>query len=237
MTPIKQGKYEFKKNNLVAVRKQMGLSQSKTAELLGIPANTLSRWEIGATVPDAMHLAAFYSLAKEHGITPAFFEIRGNTKPYQYNLIVLWDFQTTGIPLNWIQYTHNTMMAELQKRFGGMTPMYKAFFHPTQTREAAELEKLGWRIQVGERDVYDDIIRQARSDSDYPSNGTVLVLISLDDGFADLIEELTSKDIPVYVMSTQVLNNKLVEKAGQERHIPWYPVALEQPRRELKGVS
>ena len=79
MTPIKQGMYEFNKDTLVEIRKRMGISQSKMADLLEIPANTLSRWETGATVPDADSLAAIYSLAKEHGvIPPPFFVIRSS---------------------------------------------------------------------------------------------------------------------------------------------------------------
>ena len=77
MTPIKQGKYEFNHESLIAVRNQIGMTQRKMAETLNIPPNTLSRWENGTTVPDAKYLAAFYSIAKEHGITPSFFEIRG----------------------------------------------------------------------------------------------------------------------------------------------------------------
>lgn len=77
MTPINEGLYEFKKESLVELRRLMGLPQNKMAELLGVPANTLSRWETGATVPDAASLAAVYSLAKDHGVeTPAFFGIR-----------------------------------------------------------------------------------------------------------------------------------------------------------------
>lgn len=79
MTPIKQGMYEFNKESLIEIRKRMGISQSKMAELLGVPPNTLSRWETGATVPDASSLAAIYSLVKEHGIDPPpFFVIRTN---------------------------------------------------------------------------------------------------------------------------------------------------------------
>jgi DNA-binding transcriptional regulator YiaG len=47
MSPIKSGEYEFKKEVLSAIRKRMGLSQGKMAELLGVPPNTLSRWKTG----------------------------------------------------------------------------------------------------------------------------------------------------------------------------------------------
>lgn len=79
MTPINQRIYEFKKDSLIETRRRMGISQTKMAELLGVPANTLSRWETGVTVPDASALAAIYSLAKEQGTdTPPFFGIRSS---------------------------------------------------------------------------------------------------------------------------------------------------------------
>ncbi len=235
MTPIKQGRYEFKKDSLIDVRKRMGISQGKMAELLGVPANTLSRWEIGTTVPDAMSLAAFYSVAMEHDITPIFFGIRGNVKPFQYNLIVIWDFQTTGIPPYWVQYANTTIMTELKKRFSGMTPIFKAFAHSTQQEAVKELENLDWRVWEGNEEVYDDIINQAKGDSGQNPEGTVVVLISRDNDFVELIEELMNKGIQVYVMSTQTYNNKLLEKVGQGFSIPWYPVSLEQPKRAIKS--
>lgn len=233
MTPIKQGKYEFKKDSLTNIRKKMGLSQGKMAELLGVPANTLSRWEIGTTAPDARSLAAVYSVAKEHGITPEFFGISGNAKPFHYNLIVIWDFQTVGTPVSWVQYAHNTIMTELSKRFAGMTPIFKAFTHPSQQEAAKELEKLDWRVWEGNDEIYDDIINQAKGDSGHNPEGTVLVLISKDNGLAELLEELKENGVQVYVMSPQTYGNKLSEKVGQGFSIPWYPVSLEQPKRPI----
>jgi transcriptional regulator with XRE-family HTH domain len=82
MAPIKQGLYEFKKDTLIEIRKELGVSQGKMAELLGVPANTLSRWETGATIPDAGSLASIYSLARDHGIdTPSFFGMREDLPP------------------------------------------------------------------------------------------------------------------------------------------------------------
>lgn len=77
MTPIKGGLYEFNRDALIETRKLLGISQGRMAELLEVPANTLSRWETGATVPDAGSLAAIYSLAREHGLNPPnFFSVR-----------------------------------------------------------------------------------------------------------------------------------------------------------------
>ena len=38
------------------------------ADLLGVPPNTLPRWETGWAVPDANSLAAVYSVAMEHHV-------------------------------------------------------------------------------------------------------------------------------------------------------------------------
>ena len=82
MAPIKQGLYEFRKDSLIEIRKELGVSQGKMAEILGVPANTLSRWETGATIPDAGSLASIYSLARDHGIdTPSFFGMREDLPP------------------------------------------------------------------------------------------------------------------------------------------------------------
>ena len=82
MTPNKRPIYEFKKESLIEVRQQLGISQGRMAELLGKPANTLSRWETGSTVPDAESLALIYSLARENGVEPpSFFGIVDNTDP------------------------------------------------------------------------------------------------------------------------------------------------------------
>lgn len=77
MAPMKKGLYEFKKDSLIEIRKRLDISQGKMAELLGIPANTLSRWETGATIPDGSSLASIYSLARELGVDmPSFFGTR-----------------------------------------------------------------------------------------------------------------------------------------------------------------
>lgn len=213
----------------------MGLSQGKMAGVLGVPSNTLSRWEIGTTVPDATSLAAFYSIAKEHGITPVFFGLLGDGKPFPYDLIVLWDFQTMGPLAPWVQFAHNAIVDQLNKRFSGMSPILKAFTHPSQTPAAKELEKLGWRVTKGEDEVRDYIIEDARSDAGQNPEGTVAVLISIDDAFVELIEELKSKGVQVYVMSSLAYGSKLCETVEPRSCIRWDPVSLEQPKRTLKN--
>jgi transcriptional regulator with XRE-family HTH domain len=233
MTPIKQGKYEFIHEHLIDVRNQIGLTQKSMAEKLGIPANTLLRWEKGTTVPDAKYLAAFYSIAKEHGITPSFFGIPNKTKSFKYNLVVIWDFQAIGTPVSWVQYEDKIIRTELQKRFSGLIPLMKAFTHPSQKQAAIELEKLGWRVFEGQNEIFDDIVGQARSDSGQNPEMTMVVLISRDDKFVELIDELTSNKVTVYIMSPPVLNNKLIEKVGPMNCIPWNPASSETPKRPI----
>ena len=74
MGPTRSGKYQFNSESLVELRKTLRLTQSKMADLLGVPANTLSRWEKGWTIPDANSLASVYSVAMEHHAQPNFFQ-------------------------------------------------------------------------------------------------------------------------------------------------------------------
>ena len=67
--------------------------------------------------------------------------------------------------------------------------LFKAFTHPSQSAEADALEKLGWRVWEDDRDIDEEIIDQARSDSRQDSSGIVLVLMTKDKSFASLIEE------------------------------------------------
>jgi transcriptional regulator with XRE-family HTH domain len=237
MTPVKPGKYEFKKKSLIDVRKKMGLSQAKMAEKLKVPANTLSRWEIGTTVPDANNLAGFYSLAKEHGIIPEFFGLRSNIVPFKYNSIVIWDFQTTGIQTLWVQYAHDTIMAEIGKRFTGMVPIYKAFTHPSQRAAKDILDNLDWTTWEGNDEIFSKIVNQAKGDCGQNPEGTVLVLITLDDGFTELADELMGTGVRVFVMSPNIYNTKLIQKVGQDQSIPWFSFSLDQSKRKLRNQS
>jgi len=235
MVPIKQGKYEFKSASLKEVRKRIGISQAQMAKRLGIPANTLSRWENGATAPDATHLAAFYSLAKEYNVTPAFFGLRDSLFPY--DLVVSWDFQTVGTSAMSEQFAHSTILQELRQRFTGKTPLFKAFAHPTQNEAAKELQNLGWRLCVDEDEVFQYIIEDAKSDCGHNPEETIFVLISDDNNFGNLIDELKSTGVQVYVMSTQTFNNDLFNRIGPGFGIQMYPMGLEPSKRQANSLS
>ena len=74
--PVNPGdfEYRFSPSSLLEIREQLGLSQTNLAERLGLPVNTISRWERSETTPDANALAAIYSIAIKDGAEPGFFQ-------------------------------------------------------------------------------------------------------------------------------------------------------------------
>ena len=133
MVPIKTGQFEFSPRSLVEIRERLGLSQAKMAELLGIPANTLSRWETGATTPDAQSLAAVFSAASHRGITPNFFKRRRPvSKPsmQRSRLLAMWDFQNLGLAPADVATVDSWIRVELERRFSSTSyRRFKAFVH------------------------------------------------------------------------------------------------------------
>ena len=51
--------------NVAALRKRLLLTQDKLAEIIGVSANTIRRWESGAVHPRAGHLKALKQLAQK----------------------------------------------------------------------------------------------------------------------------------------------------------------------------
>lgn len=235
MSPLKTGEFEFKKEVLVDIRKRMGLSQGKMAELLGVPPNTLSRWENGVTFPDANSLAAIYSIARKNNITPEFFGLRGvktETRALRCRLVVLWDFQTYGTAQGWIKEADTRISEILKQRFSELNDqVFKAFTHTDQRPSGHDLEKLGWGVREGRSEVFTDIVNAAKSLSGQDPAGTVLVLISKDNSLVSLIEELKSWGVLVYVFYNQPYNNRLLEGAGEKFGIQWSPLMADVSRR------
>ncbi len=212
-------------SSIVEIRKRLKLSQAAMADLLDVPPNTLSRWETGATVPDANYLALVYSVAKEHNITPVFFGIRRESQQTQksrYRLIVMWDFQTLGVPADQVTQADTWIRTEVQRRFSGVSfQLLKAFTYPYQSNAADILEDLGWRVWEDDTGIRDEIIDQSRSDSGQEPTGTILVLITRDNGFTDLIDDLKAQGVRVYLVAPEYSSQELIEKVGRRRWIQW----------------
>jgi len=228
VTPKKSGKkgiYEFMPSSIVEIRRRLKLSQVAMAELLGVPPNTLSRWETGATVPDANYLALVYSVAKDHNITPVFFSIRRESQQTQKSrsrLIVMWDFQTLGVPASQVTEADTWIRTEVQRRFSRVGfQLFKAFTSTYQSNEADILEDLDWRVWEEDTGIREEIIDQSRSDTGQDPSGTILLLITRDNGFIDVIDDLKTQGVRVYLIAPEYSSQELVEKVGRRRWIQW----------------
>lgn len=225
MVPTKKGSYEFKPGSLAGIRNTLKMSQAEMARQIGVPPNTLSRWENKATVPDAKSLASIYSLAKDHGITPTFFGVRKDTKTQQKirdRLIVMWDFWTLGLQPYQVEEAETWVKSELKKRFHHMSvEMYKAFSHTSQSSATNTLIKLGWKVWEEPTGMDDELIDHTRSDAGQDPKATILVLITRDDQFVDLIDEMQNKGVRVFLIAPKNTNGDLIEKVGQRRWIEW----------------
>lgn len=224
MAPIKAGSHEFSPDSLVKIREQLKLTQAKMASLLTIPPNTLSRWETGATTPDAGSLAAIYSLALEQGVTPSFFRRR---RPHQKQpkqrsrLLVMLDFQNLGVSAYQVPGLSTWLKEELEKKFPATSySRYKVFASPHQSEATEQLEGMGWRAWEDSGDMDEEIVNQCKSDCGQEPKDTVLVLITRDGDFAALAEYLKALGVAVYVVSTPFgFSQKLHQAVGPEHWI------------------
>ncbi len=204
MTPVKAGRFEYDPDSIISLRKQMKLSQAATAKRLGVSVNTLSRWETGATIPDANSLAALFSLGAQHGTPPTFFRRRPSTaKPSKgrSRLIVVWDFQNVALHPGQVADGDRRIRAELERRFAGASErLFKAFASPNQDAASELLNERGWRVFEDEDDIDADLASQAKSDCGQEPADTELVLIATDGGYAELVVELRERRVSVHLL-------------------------------------
>ncbi len=205
MVPIKGGRYEYRPDSIVALRKQLGQTQAQMAKQLGIPANTLSRWETGATTPDATSLAALYSLGAAQGVPPQFFKRkRPSPKPRKgrSRLVVMWDLQNAAVSALEAESRDSNIRGELDRRFSGSSHrLFKVFSTPPQERATDVLAARGWRVWEDDSDMDDELIAQARSDCGQEPGETTFVLIANDGDYRDLIRDLEKQEVAVHVLA------------------------------------
>ena len=204
MVPLKPGRYEYRPESLVEIRNGLGLKQIEMAGLLGIPANTLWRWETGATKPDAESLAAIYSLAVEQDVTPKFFRrrpIMPKPNKQRSRLIVTWDFQNVSLPASQIETIDEKIENRLDQKFRSASEqLFKAFASPSQANATDKLQDQGWRVWEDNADLDEEIANHARSDCGQDPENTTFILITKDGDFVDLIQDLRDQGVQVYLM-------------------------------------
>ncbi len=140
----------FDSKSLVELREVLGLNQTVMARELGVPTNTLSRWETGSTTPDANTLTAVYSVASDHGVDPRFFRrvvtVPGNGRPTT-RLAVVWDLATAGVAPELIGDVWSAMASYLGRRFPHVSGEMRLMALDSHDDSAARpLGALGFRV-------------------------------------------------------------------------------------------
>ncbi len=110
----------------------------------------------------------------------------------------------------------------------------KAFLNPSQQQLASELEAQDWRIWQDDGDWFEYIFSQAASDSGQDPDATVVLLITVDPDFSELIKELHKKGVQAYVItpSQPFLTDRRLHETVREGHVITPPIHLlsENPR-------
>ena len=231
MAPVKPGAYLFRRESITELRQRLGLSQARMAERLGVPKNTVSRWETGETTPDAQSLAAIYSLGMEVGIVATFFAPIRQKAPVRDAALVYWDVPTN---YGWhVVEPHGTAIVnEIKKRVPrDARLLFKAFVGRNDSVLTKKLEDLGWRVWAsatwtGFTDWNEEIYDQALSDAGQNPEGSVVFLVTTDVSHVELIQELRSRAVRVYLVTwggvglySSVVNTQLIEAVGRRRWI------------------
>ena len=210
--------------------------------LLGVPPNTLSRWETGATTPDATSLVAVYSVSIEEGVAPVFFRRRKSMKQaatVRTILLTMWDFQNMGVSVYDVPRVDEWIRGALGSQFPMTTRRrYKAFSHPQQTTATDTLANLDRGAWEDEEDADEKLVSHCKADCGQDPGSTILVLITNDSDFADLIAEMKSKGVRVYLLALSPAQ-ELLDAVGQKKWITWPQEIITSsiPRSVLIGVN
>lgn len=231
MTPVKPGAYLFRKESIAELRQRLSLSQAAMAARIGVPKNTVSRWETGETTPDAQSLAAIYSLGMEVGIVATFFAPVKQKAPVRDAALVYWDVPTNS---GWhaIEPQSASIIEEVKRRVPHATrQLVKAFVGRNDSMLTNTLENLGWRVWAttsltGFTDWNEEIYDQALSDAGQNPVGSVVFLVTADVRHVGLIQELRERDVRVYLVTQQragllvpEVSPQLIEAVGKRRWI------------------
>ncbi len=235
MTPIQPDLFDYSFNRAVIaeIRKKLNLSQAKFAELLDIPVNTLSRWEIGTTTPDADTLAAIYSIAMQYGISPNFFKRRSvlaQISKQRTNLLLAWDFQNLGLEVDQISVEWDYMKKFLDLLFPAtkasrtlrtytQMSLYPYFSQPTVK---GTFESLKFKVFEGPFDADSQIINDSRQECSKSPQKTIFILVTKDGDYAELLRELRKINVDVYIWSDETeISEKLISSIENGNLIPW----------------
>ena len=231
MPPAEKGSYRFDPKGIVDLRNRLGIAQFEMARMLGVPANTLSRWETGKATPDAHSLAAIYSFAQDRGLSPSFF--RHFVAGHRTRLVVVLDFTDLGVSALKVRDMDSYLMEELE-RIAPSTDheIFKAFARPDQVMGIAELKKLKWRVRIDESNQHEAIIQQVKSDCGQDPDDTILVICAKDGNYGGLVAEMQGWGVMVQVMGAHGATQRLRETVDIEQWTQWpkvFPIVVQYP--------
>lgn len=220
MAPADKGSFRFDPASIVDCRNRLCLTQVDLARLIGVPANTLSRWETGRAAPDAHSLAAIYSVAQDRGLSMNFFRQVGPEQ--RTRLVVVLDFQNLGVSARDISTMDEFIMEKLD-RIAPQTDLevFKAFARPDQEAAIGELRKLKWRVKADKANQDSAIVQQVKSDCGHDPDNTVLVICSKDGDFSHLIGEMQDWGVEVYLMGPHDVSQRLKNAVGNGKWVGW----------------
>ena len=248
--PVRPGSFEyrFSPEALKRVRDRLDLSQAKLAARLDLPVNTISRWERGETTPDAHSLAAIYSLAKERGLEPEFFQkgvgmaTATRKKPpeplngrvvlnrQRTRLVMAWDFQNVALDAAEAFDVWFYMDKFLDIAFPSVDKWVLRAYASWQHNEAVKTLRY-IELEQTYFDADAQISREVRnlcgiqnsywSQPSIDPKDTVLVLVSKDGDFADLLNEVRQAGVDVYLWAPPGCSRELQGAVNKTNIIPW----------------
>ncbi len=236
MAPIRPQDHAFAFDTavLVELRHKIGLNQAGLAEILDVPVNTLSRWERGSNVPDANALAALFSIAKEHGVTPDFFKRRRTTienKRDRGSLVIQWDYRNASIRHDDVRVFSSDLWDYMHFIFRGVGNVRAvAYVSEVDQDVDSALKRKGFAIThslynldrelIGAGEAYLGLSLGSDQNSRDPSQ-MIYVLVSNDGGYADYLGRLKNAGVEVFVCGTSDCSERLIKTVGPDHFIPF----------------
>ena len=225
MVPIRPDHFDFTfdPNTLDSLRKELGLTQAALAEQLDVPVNTVSRWETGATTPDAKALAAIYSIAKGRGVTPQFFKSLKQAQIQPINLVFVWDFKDRAFDASDIEDEFLYIRKYLDLFFPKTrSSRHLLAYRPSHLYEfREELRRLGFEVVESQPFTDSEIFRHVQEVCQTQPAKSVVIFGTDDGNLSDKLLELKRTNVHAYVWGTDACDERLRKVLGDERFVHW----------------
>lgn len=244
MVPIKQEYYEYRfdPDELRKIRTKLSLSQAKLAEMLDVPPNTLSRWETGATAPDAHRLAAIYSIGRKKGFTAEFFKTHGEhrIKKQKTKMLLAWDFQNLGLDAGDVEEEWEYINKYLN-RFHPDSRAYRilrAYSSPNQHSATEILRNLKFDVREGFFDADSQLIRDSREECESSPNKWEFVLIADDGDYEQMLRDMQAAGVVAYLWGSDQCSERIQNVLPQENFVNWNaPYVIEICMDVIRGLK